>query len=82
MATFALIPGAGADPRVYQATIEALRKLGHDALAPPLPLHDQTARPSDHAQAVAQALPADRLGFSNREGNPHGRVMYFYEREL
>jgi pimeloyl-ACP methyl ester carboxylesterase len=59
MACFVLIPGAGADPRVYAATIQALRGRGHDALAPPLPLHDQDARPSDHADAVVDALPND-----------------------
>jgi pimeloyl-ACP methyl ester carboxylesterase len=59
MATFVLIPGAGADPRVYAATIEMLRMLGHDALAPPLPLEDQDARPSDHADAVTRAIPTD-----------------------
>jgi hypothetical protein len=36
--TFVLIPGAGADPRVYGATIDALRALGHDGIAPLLPL--------------------------------------------
>jgi pimeloyl-ACP methyl ester carboxylesterase len=59
MSTFVLIPGAGTDPRVYTATIEALGALGHEALAPPLPLHDRDARPSDHADAVAAALPRD-----------------------
>jgi len=58
-ATFVLIPGAGTDPRVYASTIEALGALGRDALAPALPLHDQDARPSDHADAVAAALPRD-----------------------
>ena len=57
MAIFALIPGAGTDPRVYLATIEALRALGHDGLAPPLPLRDQQASPSDHADAVARVVP-------------------------
>jgi pimeloyl-ACP methyl ester carboxylesterase len=56
-ATFVLIPGAGTDPRVYTSTIEALATLGHDALAPNLPLHDEDARPSDHADAVAGAVP-------------------------
>jgi pimeloyl-ACP methyl ester carboxylesterase len=55
-ATFVLIPGAGADPRVYDATIEALRELGHDGVAPPLPLDDPRATPSDHAAAVIAAL--------------------------
>lgn len=59
MTTFLLIPGAGADPRVYGATIEALRELGHDGLAPALPLEDEAARPSDHAAAVVAAAPAD-----------------------
>ncbi len=57
MPAFVLIPGAGSDPRVYGATIEALRALGHDAVAPELPLHDQEATPSDHAAAVAAAVP-------------------------
>jgi pimeloyl-ACP methyl ester carboxylesterase len=56
---FVLIPGAGADPRVYGATIEALTALGHEALAPPLPLDDDEATPSDHAEAVLGALPDD-----------------------
>jgi Alpha/beta hydrolase family len=55
--TFVLIPGAGTDPRVYRATIDALIALGHDAVAPTLPLDDQTATPSDHADAVAEAVP-------------------------
>jgi pimeloyl-ACP methyl ester carboxylesterase len=59
VATFVLIPGAGADPRVYRATIEALRELGHDGLAPPLPLDDPEAGPSDHAAAVVAAAPVD-----------------------
>jgi pimeloyl-ACP methyl ester carboxylesterase len=56
--TFVLIPGAGTDPRVYRATIDALGALGHDAMAPSLPLDDQEATPSDHADAVAEAVPA------------------------
>ncbi len=59
MTTFVLIPGAGTDPLVYAATIEALSDLGHPALAPPLPLRDDHARPSDQADAIVQALPAD-----------------------
>jgi hypothetical protein len=54
---FVLIPGAGTDPRVYDATIEALRELGHEAIAPPLPLDDDSATPSDHAAAVVAAAP-------------------------
>src|ERR1700694_3798901 len=59
MPSYVLIPGAGADPRVYEATIAALRALGHAALAPELPLGDPDARPSDHADAVARALPEE-----------------------
>jgi pimeloyl-ACP methyl ester carboxylesterase len=55
--TFVLIPGAGADPRVYGATIAALRELGHEGIAPPLPLDDPDATPSDNAAAVIAALP-------------------------
>ena len=57
MTTFVLIPGAGTDPGVYGAAIEALDTLGHDAIAPPLPLRDPSASPSDHAAAVASAIP-------------------------
>src|SRR4051794_16895531 len=56
--TFVLIPGAGTAPQVYGATIDELRALGHDALAPPLPLDDPEAHPSDHAAAVASAVAA------------------------
>jgi pimeloyl-ACP methyl ester carboxylesterase len=58
--TFVLIPGAGADPRVYEATIEALHDLGHDGIAPPLPLDDPEAGPSKHADAVIAALADPR----------------------
>jgi pimeloyl-ACP methyl ester carboxylesterase len=57
MADFLLIPGAGSDPRVYNATIDALRELGHEAVAPALPLDDDAATPSDHAAAVVAAAP-------------------------
>lgn len=59
MTTFVLIPGAGTEPLVYAATIEALSDLGHRALAPPLPLRDEHARPSDHADAIVRALPGN-----------------------
>jgi hypothetical protein len=57
MADFLLIPGAGSDPRVYNATIDALRELGNAAIAPALPLDDDAATPSDHADAVIEAAP-------------------------
>ena len=59
MTTFLLIPGAGTDPAVFGATIEALRELGHEGIAPALPLEDQAATPSDHAAAVVEATPED-----------------------
>jgi pimeloyl-ACP methyl ester carboxylesterase len=59
MSTFTLIPGAGTDPRVYGATIEALHDLGHRGLAPRLPLDDQAATPSDHADAVAAGVEGE-----------------------
>jgi Alpha/beta hydrolase family len=59
MATFVLIPGAGTDPAVWGTTIDELRALGHDGLAPALPLDDPQARPSDHAAAAARAVPGD-----------------------
>jgi hypothetical protein len=54
---FVLIPGAGTDPRVFGTTIDALADLGHEAVAPPLPLDDDAATPSDHADAVAAGIP-------------------------
>ena len=59
MPTFVLIPGAGTDPRVYGATIDALRALDQNAVAPVIPLENQEATPTDHADAVAEAVPRD-----------------------
>jgi hypothetical protein len=56
---FVLIPGAGTDPRVYRKTIDALADLGHEAVAPPLPLDDEGATPTDHADAVAAGVRRD-----------------------
>jgi len=58
VATFVLIPGAGTEPQVYAATLDELGGRGHRALAPPLPLDDADAHPSDHAAAVVRATPA------------------------
>jgi hypothetical protein len=46
VASFVLIPGAGTDPRVYEATIAALGALGHSGLAQALPLDDSNAGPA------------------------------------
>lgn len=59
--TFVLIPGAGVDPGVWRWTIAELQALRHEAVAPPLPLDDPDAAPSDHAAAVVAAV-GDRPG--------------------
>ena len=53
--TFVLIPGAGINPGVWGWTIAELEARGHAAVAPPLPLDDPDAAPSDHADAVVDA---------------------------
>lgn len=55
-ATFVLIPGAGIDPHLWRWTIAELESLGHAGLAPSLPLDDPDAGPSDHADAVIEAI--------------------------
>lgn len=60
VATFVLIPGAGTEPGVYGLTIEVLEARGHRGVAPPLPLHDQQAGPSDHADAIATTVAGER----------------------
>lgn len=52
---FVLIPGAGIHPGAWRWTIAALRTLGHDAVAPSLPLDDPDAGPSAHAGAILAA---------------------------
>jgi Alpha/beta hydrolase family len=59
--TFVLIPGAGTNPAVWQWTIAEMRSLGHDALAPSLPLDDPQAGPTQHADAACAAI-ADAQG--------------------
>lgn len=54
--TFVLIPGAGVEPGAWRWTIAELRALGHEAVAPPLPLDDPDAGPSRHADAVVAAV--------------------------
>jgi len=70
LATFVLVPGAGIDPRVYGRMIDELRELGHEGLAPPLPLDDPDAGPSAHARAIVGAVRAS-LG----EGRPDRLVV-------
>src|ERR1700690_718739 len=54
--TFVLIPGAGIDPGAWCWTVAELEARGHQALAPRLPLDDPDAEPSDHAEAVIDAV--------------------------
>jgi hypothetical protein len=62
---FVLIPGAGTDPRVYRATIEALVGLGHEAVAPELPLDDEEATLSVTATPLRRRrrVPASSLSW-------------------
>jgi pimeloyl-ACP methyl ester carboxylesterase len=78
--TFVLIPGAGADPRVYRATIAALRDLGHDGIAPPLPLDDADALPSDHAAAIVAAV--EDLGMAVGDAGPTPRRLVIVGQSL
>jgi pimeloyl-ACP methyl ester carboxylesterase len=78
--TFVLVPGAGADPRVYGATIAALRDLGRDGIAPPLPLDDADARPSDHAAAVVAAV--EDLGLAVGDSGPAPRRLVIVGQSL
>jgi len=54
--TFVLIPGAGIDPGAWSWTIAALGALGHEAVAPALPVHDPGARPTAHAAAIVDSV--------------------------
>jgi pimeloyl-ACP methyl ester carboxylesterase len=78
--TFVLIPGAGADPRVYGATIDALRDRGHDGIAPSLPLDDPDALPSDHAAAVVAAV--EDLGMAVGDAGPVPRRLVIVGQSL
>jgi pimeloyl-ACP methyl ester carboxylesterase len=56
MATFAFIHGAG-DVGWYWHLVEAeLRALGHDTVAPDLPIEDDTAGLTEYAAAVVEAI--------------------------
>ncbi len=57
MPTLVLIAGAGTDRGVYRATVEALSGLGHEAIVPAPPARRSAGGPSDHPDAVAEALP-------------------------
>jgi len=56
VATFLLIHGNWHDGSCWQPLAEALRKRGHDALAPDLPFDDASAGHHDRAQPALDAL--------------------------
>lgn len=56
MATYAFIHGAG-DVGWYWHLVEAeLRRVGHDTIAPDLPIEDDTAGLSSYADVVVEAI--------------------------
>jgi len=56
MATFVLIPGAGSDSSYWYLVEPELRTLGHDVVAPDLPITDDSAGFSEYADAVIAAI--------------------------
>lgn len=78
--TFVLVPGAGADPRVYRRTIRVLRTLGHEGIAPLLPLDDPDALPSDHAAAIVAAV--EDLGMAVGDAGPVPRRLVIVGQSL
>ena len=56
MATFALIHGAGDVGWTWHLVESALRRRGHDVVAPDLPCNDDTATLDDYAQTVVDAI--------------------------
>jgi pimeloyl-ACP methyl ester carboxylesterase len=56
MATFCLIHGAWHDPSCWDAQIPRLDELGHDVLAPELPLHDPAAGYDERVRPALEAL--------------------------
>jgi ribosomal protein S18 acetylase RimI-like enzyme len=63
--------GRGLGRALMQAVLAAARRRGADRIE----------LGTSDSDVAARAL-YESLGFSNREGSPHGPVMYFYEREL
>jgi pimeloyl-ACP methyl ester carboxylesterase len=56
MATFAFIHGAGDVGWYWHLVEERLRALGHDTVAPDLPVDDDTAGLAEYATAVVEAI--------------------------
>jgi pimeloyl-ACP methyl ester carboxylesterase len=61
MATYVLIHGAGDGGWYWHLVAAALRERGHDVVAPDLPSDDDSARLSDYADSVLDAI-GDRTG--------------------
>ncbi len=56
MATFVLIPGAASDSSYWYLVEPELRALGHEVVAPDLPVTDDSAGFSEYADAVIAAV--------------------------
>lgn len=56
MATFVLIPGAGSTPWYWHLVEPLLRDLGHDTIAPHLPVDDDGATFDDYADRVVETI--------------------------
>ena len=56
MTTFVLIHGAGDVGWSWHRVVRALRRLGHDAVAPDLPCEDDRAGLNDYADTVIEAI--------------------------
>jgi pimeloyl-ACP methyl ester carboxylesterase len=56
MATFVLIHGAGSDGWYWHLVAPHLRALGHEVVAPDLPVDDDEASFEDYADVVVQAI--------------------------
>lgn len=61
MATYVLLPGAGADPWYWHRVIPELEARGHDVVAPELPYADDSAGLEEYADVVVEAI-GDRTG--------------------
>lgn len=56
MATYVLIPGAGASPWHWHLLAVELRERGHDVVAVDLPCDDESAGLSEYADTVVDAI--------------------------
>ena len=56
MATYVLIHGAGSDSWYWHLVVPKLHALGHDVVAPDLPVADDSASLAEYADAVVDAI--------------------------